>query len=495
MKHLFVDDHEIEAIDNLARKLHQPEKFPANAVVRPEHRWENCAIQIRTRPAWDPEERLFKMIYLAAAEGPDPEVHLDPTGAPQGGESFYCYTTSTDGVNWDKPRLELHDYQALTWTGKPIGRANNILPTAQGMLLGPVHDPHEPRPERRFKGLAYRGGSLEPLVSPDARHWGNPGLASLASADEAHLTLDEARRLFIATVKHGGPYGRSFFLTTSEDFEHWSEQELVFHADQVDQENGWERLQTLMADPAYLPPVYFHPEDYRTDVYNFPVFPYEGLYLALPVMHHWTAKHPPMYENVDSRKSVELASSRDLRHWHRVADRRPFLEHSPLGDRSAYDTGQLVTTNGPIVRNRELWFYYVGLRHRSQSLAATRNREYLDGSAVCMARLRLDGFVSLKGGIEWGSVLTRPVVVDGRELRANLDSWRGQVLAEVLDPETCQPLPGYSREEAVPTTIDGIDEPLIWRDHADLSLLRGRTVRLRFWILRGELYAWWLTDG
>ena len=35
MKHLFVDDRDIEEIDNLARKLHQPEKFPGNVAVRP----------------------------------------------------------------------------------------------------------------------------------------------------------------------------------------------------------------------------------------------------------------------------------------------------------------------------------------------------------------------------------------------------------------------------------------------------------------------------
>ena len=63
MKHLFIDDHQLEEIDNLARKLHQPHKFRGNAVVRPENRWENCAIQIRTTPAWDPEEGLFKMLY------------------------------------------------------------------------------------------------------------------------------------------------------------------------------------------------------------------------------------------------------------------------------------------------------------------------------------------------------------------------------------------------------------------------------------------------
>ena len=48
MKHLFIDDYELEAIDNLARKLHQPKKFRGNAVVRPEDRWENM-LQVRSK--------------------------------------------------------------------------------------------------------------------------------------------------------------------------------------------------------------------------------------------------------------------------------------------------------------------------------------------------------------------------------------------------------------------------------------------------------------
>jgi len=492
MKHLFIDDHDVEAIDNLARKLHQPEKFPGNVAVRPEHRWENCAIQIRTTPAWDPDEKRFKMIYLAAAESADPEIKLDVTGAPAGGESFYCYAVSADGVNWEKPSLGLHDYRALKWNGAPIGRENNILPSARGMLLGPIRDPHEADPGRRFKGLAYRDGELVPLVSADARRWEDPGLSPLPSADESHLTLDEDRKLFIATVKHAGPYGRSFYLTTSSDFESWSEQKLIFHADQVDQENGFERLQRIFDDPAFLAPVYNRPEEWRTDVYNFPVFPYEGMYLALPVMHHWAGKHPPLYENVDSRKSVELASSRDLCRWERVASRAPFLEHSPVGDGSAYDTGQIVTTNGPVVRNRELWFYYVGLKYRSLSIADTLHRRYLDAGAVCMARLRMDGFASLKGGVEPGSVLTRPLTVEDRVLRVNVDSWRGEVRAEIADAEDGRTIPGFSGEECVPAVVDSIDEPLRWREKEDLSELAGRTVRIRFSLLRGELYAFWL---
>ena len=168
MKHLCIDDHDIEAMDNLARKLHQPEKFADNVAVRAEHRWENCGMQIRTTPAWDPAAGCFKMIYRASAECRSDDLRVDATGAPAGGEGFCCYATSTDGINWEKPFVNEYDYPALLWNGKPIGTENNILPSAQDIQLGPIFDPNDRDPERRFKGLAYQGGALAPRVSRGA---------------------------------------------------------------------------------------------------------------------------------------------------------------------------------------------------------------------------------------------------------------------------------------------------------------------------------------
>ncbi len=499
MKHLFIDDHELEEIDNLARKLHQPHKFRGNAVVRPENRWENCVIEIRTTPAWDPEEGLFKMLYQSGAEGPDPNLTLDVTGAPAGEESFMCLATSEDGVNWEKPNLGLFDYHGVLWNGKPIGKENNIVGVGRSLFLAPIYDGTDPDPSRRYKGMGWwAGGSggLTPVVSSDCLHWSALEDFNVPSSDEAHLTHLSDEKRFVAMVKNRGPggrapYGRSHCLSISEDFENWSELELVFHADQEDQENGMERIARFIEDPEYLSPVYNRPEEYRTDVYNFPVFKYEGLYLGLPVMHHWTGKHAPLYANVDSRKSVELTSSRDLRNWERSANRAPFLELSKVGDGSAYDTGQVVVTNGPVVRNNELWFYYLACRHRSQSIEDTLNRKYLDTAATCMARLRMDGFVSLKGGVEWGSVLTKPIEVTGERLHINVDSWRGKVTAEVLDASSSEPIAGYTNDDAVPAVLDNIDHAMSWKDKTDLSGLRGCKVRLRFSLWNGELYSYW----
>ena len=249
-------------------------------------------------------------------------------------------------------------------------------------------------------------------------------------------------------------------------------------------------MRRFFDDPAYLAPVRNRPEEWRTDVYHFPVFRYEDLYLGLPVMHHWAGKRPPLFENVDSRKTMELASSRDLRRWERVAGRAPFLELSPVGDGSRYDTGQIGSTNGVLRRNGELWLYYTAARRRGIPIAEAAYHGFLDSSAICMARLRLDGFVSLKGGVEWGSVLTVPLEVSGPELHVNVDSWRGKVRAEILN-EHGEVLPGYGAEDCIPAVIDSTDEIVRWRDRRSLAELQGRRVRLRFSLWGAELYAFW----
>ena len=496
MKYLFIDDHEVEEIRNLARKLHQPEKFEANAVLRPEHRWENMYVRMWGAPVWDPDAGLFKMIYLGTAAkdlstvGTGVAAALDETGEPGTSGSYSCYATSPDGVNWEKPFLGLYEYDGLMWDGTPIGADNNILPSIDGHLRGPLYHASEPDPDRRFKGLVYRERNLYTVASRDCIHWEELDVPPQPSLDVSELYYDDVRDLFISTVKQRALYGRSFYLSTSEDFENWTEQELIFHADQTDQENGFERLQRFFDDDDYLTPVYNRPEEWRTDVYHFPVFRYEDLYLALPVMHHWAGKHPPLFENEDSRKTVELASSRDLRQWNRVANRAAFMELSPKGQ-GRYDTGQIGTTNGVLRRNNELWFYYTGARQRSLPIGDTLNYGHLDSSAVCMSRLRLDGFVSLKGGIEWGSVLTRPIEVTGAELRINVDSWRGRVTAELLDAPSNEPIAGFGADDCIPAVIDSIDEPVRWKNRNSLAELRGKSVRIRFSILRGKLYSFW----
>jgi hypothetical protein len=99
--------------------------------------------------------------------------------------------------------------------------------------------------------------------------------------------------------------------------------------------------------------------------------------------------------------------------------------------------------------------------------------------------------VSLKGGVEWGSVLTQPITVTGERLHINTDSWRGKVLVEVIAAADGQPIAGFARNDSLPATINSIDETVRWKERESLSGLRGQTVRLRFHLWQAELFAFW----
>jgi len=104
--------------------------------------------------------------------------------------------------------------------------------------------------------------------------------------------------------------------------------------------------------------------------------------------------------------------------------------------------------------------------------------------------LRLDGFVSLDAGAREGSVLTKPLVMEGKSLHLNVAAAEGAVRAEILDARGKRVLSGFSRSECLPVRGDRLNAELKWK-RAEVSLLAGKTVRLRFILRNASLYAFW----
>jgi hypothetical protein len=151
-----------------------------------------------------------------------------------------------------------------------------------------------------------------------------------------------------------------------------------------------------------------------------------------------------------------------------------------------YDAAQLLVGNEPIITDTEIWFYYSGLKWREAPSKEVTTR---DTGAICLAKLRLDGFVSLDAGATEGAILTKPIVMDGKSLHLNMAAPQGELRAEILDAEGTKVLAGFSREECIPVRGDSHNAELKWKKAAVSSLL-GKTVRLRF-ILRNASHAFW----
>ena len=146
----------------------------------------------------------------------------------------------------------------------------------------------------------------------------------------------------------------------------------------------------------------------------------------------------PWLDTVD----IQLVSSRDGRQWHRLGDGRPFL---PVGAADTYDAGMVYMAQLPVVRKDlgEIWLYYIGYRKGHWALPRGENEE----SSINLAKLRLDGFVSLTAGE--GEFTTKSLVFEGERLEINARTTgdEGRVTVEVLDASTGVPLAGFGRED------------------------------------------------
>ena len=254
-----------------------------------------------------------------------------------------------------------------------------------------------------------------------------------------------------------------------------------------------------MTDARYAPLTVNRPADYNTDVYNMPVFRYEGVYIGMPMFFNQSGPTP--IGNSEGFHHVELVTSRDLMRWVRVAGRAPFMETSHLG-KGAYDTVQLIPADRPVVREGELWFYYSGNKGRFIPDAVLTRPDGSkafgfpeDTGAIHVSRLRLDGFVSMDAGELDGKLLTRPMFLRGRHLFANVQVREGGFLGvEILDVTGRTPVDGFGFEDAVPITGDELRAPITWRGGRDVAVLAGREVRLRFVLRRASFYAFWVAE-
>lgn len=504
-RQLFLDDHGIAAIQNLRRTMHSPAK--KGAVIEPADG--ESSVQIRGAPAWDPEAGCYKLWIMC--------------------EGGIALAESSDGVNWERRVLRVREHKGSLENGLVAGPC--------GMQV--IFDPGDPDPSRRFKGLHLRGSferTVSPIarhwklvhnpwrlaypqghvlndprqyqlswviqvserpgapaherfegwgcfqtrdlvVSADGVHWRRLDCPGLPTGDEANFSFDKETGTYIATLKEGemGPYGRSIALATSLDFDHWTQPELVFHADERDQELNREVIAARLDDPSLTHPVYNVPDEYFVDVYNMGVFRYEGLYIGLPAFFHHTAD---VDENSDGFHLVQLTCSRDLRNWTRLGERQPFIGPSAV-ESGAFDLNGLMPPSNAIFKDDELWFYYNGSRHRREPPGANPKR-----SAACRAVLRRDGFISIDAGAEGGTVLTEPFLLPSPWLFANVNAAVGSARVEVLDES------GSPVAESEPVKGDHVRYPVQWRT-GDLAALTNRSVQLRFDANDASIYSYW----
>ena len=207
-----------------------------------------------------------------------------------------------------------------------------------------------------------------------------------------------------------------------------------------------------------------------------------------------------MYERTSDAINVHLATSRDGIIWHRPLGRMPWLAPAASNQNPYMSTyacaGIIPTAAGE-------WSSYLGViryghnEDKHPGGDAERISEAAE-SGILRAVVREDGFTSLASRGR-GEFWTVPFELDTDCIRLNMRAlYSGHVRCQILasspaevgsETKFIDPIEGYTLDDCQPLAGDHIDAPLTWKGGADLSHLRGRTVRLHFDLYKANLYA------
>lgn len=437
---LFVDDHLIASKNNVKRAWHAIEKYSANPIMKVDQPWEYDVITATTvLPAEDGSG--YRMWYYCWSR-PDDTKH--------GG--YALYATSTDGIQWEKPKLGVQPFH------KTGSKDTNIVEAGGSIMF----TPEDPDPSRRYKAISP--GEFRFSSSPDGIRWEKLSKDRIFSAgDTGHLMWDTFTGKYRGYAKINatvtGQRRRAIGYSEGAGFESWPAMRLVMAPDDFD--DRWVKPGSVQ----------------RTHMYNCPVMIYQDMYIGLLVVYRADDDegyfHGPLF--------VEVVSSRDGFHWIRQdGDRNPLV---PTGPERTWDHGMVFACSIVPVGDKLRVYYsgYDGLH------------DYLPfHAAIGFGDLRRDGFASMDGGDVPGEFVTKRLSSLGGKLHLNYAADNGLMQVEVLDASG-KVIEGYHRNDCDKLRKDSVDEIVSWRGKQVLP--KQDSLRFRFILRNASIYSFYAGDS
>jgi hypothetical protein len=427
---LFADDYVIDRLEGEA-SLHLHRPAPQEVVLVTDKPWEGNTSAYYT---------IFRDgdLYRAYYRG----SHWDEVAKKATHPEVVCYAESKDGIHWTKPNLGLFEFDG--------SKQNNIVWDGIGThCFAAFKDTHpDCTADARYKGIA-RGRptgkkGLYIFKSPDGIHWtrikdepvitnGYFDSQNLAFWDAHAGTYREYHRTFVDGV-------RAIMTGTSSDYVNWTEPVLLNYGDAPNQHLYTNAVQPYDRAPHILlgfPTRYLPAEGQRVE----PTFmaSHDGLNFK-----RW----------LDPVIPEDAPEDRD-------------------GNRSNYMTWGLVQLPG---------------NEKEYSVYATEAYYTGPDSRVRRFTYRVDGFVSLRGTGQGGSLVTKPLVFEGDELQLNVATQDGGSVRVELQNTAGKPLDGFALSDCQPLQGDSIEQAVVWSG-GKLSSLAGKPVRVRFEVNNADIYS------
>lgn len=465
-RQLFVDDFLIE--ETTLEKHNHPARFlEDNPVLKPETKLElNGGIQPSAAPFsdgcfFDPSDGLYKLYYHAG--------WMDGTGL----------AVSEDGLHWSRKMLD-----------NLPGTNRVILPPKGWRRDGSTFwmDPDTADSSQRYKMYHYfrtpEGDFGEVRVSHDGMHFGK-AIRTGHCGDNTSFFYNPFRKKWVYSIRTATRLPDGFLRTRDyrecDDFLQgaaWDEQTPTFWL-RCDEED-LTACKPGIRYPANLPPQLYHVN----------CVGYESVMLGMfAIIKRFDRADNAICDRQGRPKQIDLhaAFSRDGFHFSRDF-RAPFLEGSDVP--GAWDCGYLHACAGLCFVEEDRLLFPVGVFSGNSPALGW---DLYAGASTGMATLRRDGFVSMHANWTVQTLLTPPVRFEkGQLLFVNADAAQGFVGAEILDSEGSV-LPGFSLADCLPAMRDTAKQSIRFRDR-DLRALQGQAIRIRFFVLAGDLYAFWVSE-
>ena len=467
-RQLFVDSFLISNT-NLTSVYHKANYYDLNPVLKVDRKWEltpegyEYAAPFSDGIWYDDKDGKFKMWYLAGAGYVDTLKH----------SLYTCYAESLDGKTWTKPALD-------------IVPGTNVVDTMNRDASTVWLDRNEKDPSKRWKffNVEYKPDYIQwqyvLKYSADGIHWSKPVAQSGAVSDRCTAFYNPFTNKWVMSMRH--------HCNVS-----WRSRAYLEHADPEEAVSLAHRLREGVPDKHIV--FWFTPDDKEKrherypdvdpGIYNFDAIAYESIMLGFYSQWQGPENHIARGLMIPKRNEIMLGYSRDGFHFARPSH-SPFM---PVNETDgAWNYGNMQSVNGvPLIVGDSLYIYSSG---------RSKNGVWWDaGVSTGLATLRRDGFVSMRAGNKEGFLTTEKLSFDGKYFFVNADvkAKGAQLKVELLDADG-NPIPGFTKRDClVMRGADKTKQLITWKGKQDLTELAGRTIRAKFYLTRGDLYAFWVS--
>lgn len=463
-RELFVDKYLIDSANEIAHRLHHP--ISMGSVMKFEEPWEgNFCTYVSVVKT---NEGVFHAYYRGGGVGTSGQVT--------------CYAVSADGINWTKPNLGLYTIN---------GSSNNniVLMDAATQTTHNLAVMYDSRPDipasERFKAVGgVASNTARPLrglylfVSPDGIHWTlksntplftNDGHAMDSQNVLTWLPEEQVYAIYLRTWTDDKPGDntllkgvRTVARSTSSDFVTWTTPErMAFGGAPV------EDLYTNATTPYFRAPHHIISLPFRFSPTTKVLSDEELIQYGVNNMM-WVGTSDAVFMSSRGGNMYDRTFMQSFI--------RPGLDGHNWAARSNVASAGIVQTG-----DTEMSIYVL-------RAYATPN-VYLE-----RMKLRLDGFTSLQADFEEGTVVTKPLVLQGNYINLNYStSASGYVKISILD-ENNQVIDGFGPNEMKTMVGDQIDARVFWGQSSSIARLNGKTVKIKFTLKDADLYSFGVWD-